>query len=890
MKAGVIVLLALALASTARADWQSVFGHLNLDYPGLEAVKAAVGASDLPTAAVELKAYYQMRVEPHYITDRHARPEPNPDYNTSGADRVLKREYAFVGKPATLTHDIDWNADPLSDVEWPIELNRHGTWVRLARTYWYTGDEKYAEDFAYQLGDWLSDNPRPDGPRNARWTWRTLELGIRLKGSWPDVLFRFIDSDHFTPQLVCAMLEAIYQQADYLGEFGGGGNWLVSEKSGKLSASIVFPEFADAEGWQAECWEVLTREIQAQVLPDGAQIELTPHYHSATLSSFRSAYDIAAQNGVEVPEVYHDQMLSMYEYLMNVVKPDGHIPMFNDSDHGNMKGWMRDGAERFDREDMRFIATGGEEGVPPEGPSHAFRNAGQYVMRSGWTMDDIYFAIDAGPYGYAHQHEDKLTIDLWAFGQEMILDPGRFTYAGRWRGHFVSTAAHSTVLIDGHGQNRRRTPRDTWVAREPLHNIWETTDAYDYVCGSYDEGYAGGHDAIHVRKVLFVKPSDSRPGHVVVKDLILPRDAGPAEVSATCQFQLARAGAQLNEQTRAVNSVGPGANVLVVPFETDGLEVELVEGEEESMAGWIGWSLHAANKTPATLVKYTRTGALPLEFTTVLVPYQGEDAPDFGSLGIDLPVFPSGFQASDLAPIDLDSAAIDVAATGPALFQLRYGYAAGGGCLFETRSDEPSTEATLQIQNARVGLPYTYQVSAKAADWRVIQQGTILIPQPRAFDFEDGTLQGWIGSSASIVEGFANSDGAVRIESAAVAEASYLQLGREHRMVTGADPVLGFAYRASIAEAGDWFYIKVTLRDADGADWSSYFANRPSDDWREMHLSLASFRGDTTDHPMHGKPMPEGIKITRVGFILRKGVTGEPVAPALEIDNIAISE
>ena len=114
-------------------------------------------------------------------------------------------------------------------------------------------------------------------------------------------------------------------------------------------------------------WEVLSRELREQVLPDGAQIELTPHYHGATLSSFRAACDVAVKNGVPLPAGYGDDMRRMYEYLMYVVKPNGCIPMFNDSDRGDERGWMADGARRFGAQDMLYVATGGKQGTAPAG-------------------------------------------------------------------------------------------------------------------------------------------------------------------------------------------------------------------------------------------------------------------------------------------------------------------------------------------------------------------------------------------------------------------------------------------------------------------------------------------------------------------------------------------
>ncbi|MGQ9733340.1 MAG: alginate lyase family protein, partial [Candidatus Zipacnadales bacterium] len=540
--------------------------------------------------------------------------------------------------------------------------------------------------------------------------------------------FWFLDSDHFIPELVCGMLEALWQQADYLTQFGGGGNWLVCEKSALVTVGVVYPEFLDSAKWLQLGWEVLSRELETQIYPDGAQVELTPHYHTFTLGSFRQAYDIAERNSVAIPPAYRGHLERMYEYLMYVVKPDGFIPMFNDSDHDNVRSWLRDGAQRFGRSDMLYLASGGQEGTPPGGPSHAFPWAGQYIMRSGWTRDDVYLALDAGPFGLGHQHEDKLTVDVWAYGQELILDPGRYTYAGgKWRPYFVSTHSHSTLLVNGQGQQRRRTPPSTWVPREPRLNRWVSTEAFDFAVGSYEDGYDGIENLIHVRKILFVKPR-----YFLITDLLLPYTSTDREMEATVQWQLARPGAQLDPQTLAVHSLGPQANVLLIPADPENLTVTLHEGEEDPPAGWIGWSLHKALKEPATLVRYSRRGVPPLRFDTLLVPYKGDEPPSPVFAQYPFPEAAREYMATEgpigSNPVNLNTPEVTVKLQQPVPLRLCYGYAAGSGFLFETPPTEPTTLATLSLQDPRPRLPYVYEVLAKGGDdWSVVQHGTIRI-------------------------------------------------------------------------------------------------------------------------------------------------------------------
>ena len=55
--------------------------------------------------------------------------------------------------------------------------------------------------------------------------------------------------------------------------------------------------------------------------------------------------------------------------------------------------------------------------------------------------------------------------------------------------------------------------------------------------------------------------------------------------------------------------------------------------------------------------------------------------------------------------VDLDAPDVTVRVDEPTVLRLRYGYAAGGGFLFETPPTEPLTSATLSIQDPRFELP-----------------------------------------------------------------------------------------------------------------------------------------------------------------------------------------
>ena len=108
------------------------------------------------------------------------------------------------------------------------------------------------------------------------------------------------------------------------------------------------------------------------------------------------------------------------------------------------------------------------------GARSSFPVGGYHVQRSGWGdrgrpyADERFGLLDCGPIGDGgHGHYDQLSVELYAAGRALVVDPGRYTYDatdGSWRRRFKGTAAHNTVTVDDLDQ----TPYRAGKPRGPL--------------------------------------------------------------------------------------------------------------------------------------------------------------------------------------------------------------------------------------------------------------------------------------------------------------------------------------------------------------------------------------------------------------------------------------
>jgi hypothetical protein len=358
------------------------------------------------------------------------------------------------------------------------------------------------------------------------------------------------------------------------------------EMNGLFHIGTLFPEFRDAAAWREMAADRLHEELTAQVYPDGAQIELAPGYHGVSLHNFVGTLKLAQLNDIPLPDDYTAGLERMYDCYLKIAMPDRLTPALNDSGWGNVEGSLRQGFSYFPaRTDFQWLGTGGREGTEPTFASCAMPWAGWYMMRSGWEKDALYLHLDAGPFGYGHQHEDKLSILVHAYGKRLITEGGVYAYdSSPSRRYVLSTRAHNTTMIDGLEQSRRGAPRETYISKAPLENRWITTDTYDYAEGWYDEGYGKDKERIatHYRRVLFVKPR-----FWLVIDRLLPNDRQPHRYDAI--FHALADDYSVDAQTGAFVGTSKGeAGLVIQPLNHDGMGVEVVSGQKEPVfQGWV---------------------------------------------------------------------------------------------------------------------------------------------------------------------------------------------------------------------------------------------------------------------------------------------------------------
>lgn len=581
------------------SETQELLSHLNLDAPGLENVKAN---SDNPEkVAQELLKYFKARTSVKHPIQQNFENEIITERDLKYANEAL--EHVFVGQPAYPSHfcgdNIDWNSRPVPDMEWVWQLNRMYFWNAMGKVYTQTGEEKYAKEWGEQLIDWTQKNPRDKAHKYA---WRSIETGIRGR-SWTELFHRFNQSPNFTPEVLVALLNSLYDHAEFLMTvYRTKSNWGLMEAEGMAFIAINFPEFIDAEKWRTEAIRRLNNEISLQVYPDGHQRELAMGYHLGCIGWFYKTYELSKLNGIEnaFPESYLEMIEKMCEVPMKLCLPDGTNVQFGDAWRGTPKQHSEKflkWAEMFNREDFLYLASNGKQGTQPESTAFSLPQSGLYSMRSGWDSLAICLALKCGPDGGGHCQPDNGTFALYAGGRNLMPDAGSYIYSGNPEGRswFRQTKIHQTLTLNG--ENSKYAPKLVkWQPGDDLDILVVENKSYENLS--------------HRRTVLFV----DKKYFVIVDDAI-----GEGTGDIDIHFQLAPGGgsAVFNHSEYSVRSdFEEGWNVLVQTQTQKGMELTEEEGQV---------SFEYTKKEPRPAFRFGVTRESPkkqVRFVTLVVPFK----------------------------------------------------------------------------------------------------------------------------------------------------------------------------------------------------------------------------------------------------------------------------
>lgn len=432
----------------------------------------------------------------------------------------------------------------IGDIKLPWELNKHAHFLELAKAYWLTADERYAEALLVQMDDWIERNPFLMGvawTQNLIVAQRAIVWTLALQAVW--------QSPALTPRRLLRVLRSLYQHARYIPvhfEFSDrASNHLFGNAAGLAALALGFPEFREAAGWRMAALGIIESELAKQVYPDGVQYEQSVNYHRYVVEFCILPWLLWGDGQCPYTEPSRRILQRMLEYLHAMTQPTGLVQPISDADGARVwqfnyrsindhRGLLNLGAVLLEDAHLKFGMEENSEDVlwwlgpvgyrrwealPSAEPSNsaAFPEGGYFILRESWRPDALWAFFDCGHIGMGdwpdgvsvgtHGHSDILTFGLAAGGETLLTDIGSYTYTGSkpWHDYFRSACGHNVILVDGQDQSLLTTH---WALKErarPRDVQWHFSEDRDFVTGAHDGYRRLPNPVLHRRSLLFLR-------------------------------------------------------------------------------------------------------------------------------------------------------------------------------------------------------------------------------------------------------------------------------------------------------------------------------------------------------------------------------------------------
>lgn len=328
------------------------------------------------------------------------------------------------------------------------------------------------EDVKCAIIDWIDNVPRQNDI-----AWEPYVVSVRVV-NWIKWLVKYNVFDK-------RILDSLYIQCRYLrknNEFHLLGNHYFENAKAIYMASLLFSG-KEVQGWLFWSEKVISKQIDEQILEDGAHFERSPMYHAIMLENIYDIliYSECAGHNNSLHKKLSEKSVGMLNWLKSITHKDGSLPKFNDCSV-TFAPSVFELSTLADSLGLNHVLGGNRSFT-------IFKESGFLSFDSDLYKTIVDFGSIGPSYLKGHGHSENFSFELSVNKKRLFVNHGVGTYQeGEQRLFERSSLAHNTVSLDGKSSN------ELWksfrVGRTSnISNLYSFSDSIQSVFSATQDGY-----------------------------------------------------------------------------------------------------------------------------------------------------------------------------------------------------------------------------------------------------------------------------------------------------------------------------------------------------------------------------------------------------------------
>ncbi len=416
---------------------------------------------------------------------------------------------------------------------------------------------------------------------------------------------------------------------------------------------LAFPEFKSVAVDEVEVVAGLTDFMNTMCAKDGGFLEQSFNYNQTDAGKMSDLVDMAASAGrssMPVIALISNGVDDFYRMLWALKTPLMAQPLVGNCAHsGATNVWtsttVADTYKKTitassDALSKQIVNAFNGKTPAPKFTSISFPYSGYYTQRQGWEIDDAYLFFMGGRAARGHKMGDNNSIQVVAFGRELLATDGPPDYFGDLtgdQGTYISENSSlkaNTIIVDGKSQNKNSILTSQASAPITSRNYNSTTE--DFVEGTFDKGYctigatsASVTDVTHNRQVIFLKEA----GIWIMTDFMNHTGTNTHTYAQVWNFEpyltaskiygFTEAQVSFDKTNKRIVTVDPsGPNIRLQNFgKISTLDYVKYYNQASPAMGWYAPSISTI--TPAVDIHATWTGTGNQALGTIIMPAKG---------------------------------------------------------------------------------------------------------------------------------------------------------------------------------------------------------------------------------------------------------------------------